>query len=105
MSVITIERSSGEERRDRRTESQVFERHGLFVFSLVSSPGAGKTTLLERTIQHLDGSLKLAVIEGDDKPLKYPGMVRNATVLVINKVDLAPTSTATLPCCVRTHCK
>ena len=28
--------------------------------------------------------------EGDDKPLKYPGMFRNASVLIINKVDLLP---------------
>ncbi len=28
--------------------------------------------------------------EGDDKPLKYPAMFRNASVLVINKVDLVP---------------
>jgi hydrogenase nickel incorporation protein HypB len=28
--------------------------------------------------------------EGDDKPLKYPGMFRNASVLVINKIDLLP---------------
>jgi hydrogenase nickel incorporation protein HypB len=28
--------------------------------------------------------------EGDDKPLKYPGMFRNAGVLLINKIDLAP---------------
>lgn len=28
--------------------------------------------------------------EGDDKPLKYPGMFRNASVLIINKVDLIP---------------
>ncbi|MGO9481691.1 MAG: hydrogenase nickel incorporation protein HypB [Candidatus Kryptoniota bacterium] len=26
--------------------------------------------------------------EGDDKPLKYPAMFRNASVLVVNKVDL-----------------
>lgn len=26
--------------------------------------------------------------EGDDKPLKYPAMFRNASVLIINKVDL-----------------
>jgi len=26
--------------------------------------------------------------EGDDKPLKYPAMFRNASILVINKVDL-----------------
>lgn len=28
--------------------------------------------------------------EGDDKPLKYPAMFRNASVLIINKVDLLP---------------
>jgi hydrogenase nickel incorporation protein HypB len=32
--------------------------------------------------------------EGDDKPLKYPGMFRNASVLLINKIDLLPY----LPC-------
>jgi len=32
----------------------------------------------------------LSTAEGDDKPLKYPGMFRNAAVLVINKVDLLP---------------
>ncbi len=28
--------------------------------------------------------------EGDDKPLKYPAMFRNAAVLLINKTDLLP---------------
>ncbi len=28
--------------------------------------------------------------EGDDKPLKYPSMFRNASVLLINKIDLLP---------------
>ena len=28
--------------------------------------------------------------EGDDKPLKYPAMFRNASVLIINKIDLLP---------------
>jgi hydrogenase nickel incorporation protein HypB len=32
----------------------------------------------------------LSVTEGADKPLKYPAMFRNASVLVINKVDLLP---------------
>ncbi|MCX8009735.1 MAG: hydrogenase nickel incorporation protein HypB [Ignavibacteria bacterium] len=30
----------------------------------------------------------LSTTEGDDKPLKYPAMFRNAKVLVINKIDL-----------------
>jgi hydrogenase nickel incorporation protein HypB len=32
----------------------------------------------------------LSTTEGDDKPLKYPGMFRNASVLIINKTDLIP---------------
>jgi hydrogenase nickel incorporation protein HypB len=28
--------------------------------------------------------------EGEDKPLKYPAMFRNASVLIINKIDLLP---------------
>ncbi len=37
--------------------------------------------------------LKVVIVsttEGDDKPLKYPGMFRNASVLIINKIDLLP---------------
>ena len=32
----------------------------------------------------------LSVTEGDDKPLKYPAMFRNARVLIVNKTDLLP---------------
>jgi len=32
----------------------------------------------------------LSTTEGDDKPLKYPGMFRNSSVLLINKIDLIP---------------
>jgi len=32
----------------------------------------------------------ISVTEGEDKPLKYPGMFRNASVLIINKIDLLP---------------
>lgn len=32
----------------------------------------------------------VSTTEGDDKPLKYPAMFRNAEVLIINKIDLAP---------------
>jgi len=28
--------------------------------------------------------------EGDDKPLKYPSMFRNSSVLIVNKIDLLP---------------
>jgi hydrogenase nickel incorporation protein HypB len=32
----------------------------------------------------------LSTTEGDDKPLKYPAMFRNASALVVNKIDLLP---------------
>jgi hydrogenase nickel incorporation protein HypB len=32
----------------------------------------------------------LSTTEGDDKPLKYPGMFRNSSILIINKIDLIP---------------
>src|SRR6266516_726097 len=39
--------------------------HGLRTINMMSSAGAGKTTLLEQTIRHLNGRLRLGVIEGD----------------------------------------
>jgi hydrogenase nickel incorporation protein HypB len=170
MSVITIERKVLEKNDEIAQQNRaLFAGHRLFVFNIVSSPGAGKTSLLERTIEHLAGTIRLAVIEGDvqtdfdarrvarysvpvvqivtnggchlearlvrdaalqmdlanldlliienvgnlvcpanydlgeafkvvlvsttegdDKPLKYPGMIRNSSVLVINKTDLVP---------------
>ena len=41
----------------------------------------------------LGEALKVVVAsttEGDDKPLKYPAMFRNSSVLIINKIDLIP---------------
>jgi hydrogenase nickel incorporation protein HypB len=32
----------------------------------------------------------LSTTEGDDKPLKYPAMFRNSSILLINKIDLVP---------------
>ena len=32
----------------------------------------------------------LSTTEGDDKPLKYPAMFLNSSVLIVNKVDLIP---------------
>jgi hydrogenase nickel incorporation protein HypB len=44
---------------------RIFDRHGVFVVNLMSSPGAGKTTLLERTLVALKEEFAIAVIEGD----------------------------------------
>ncbi len=170
MSVITIERKILEKNDEiaRQNRARLTE-HGVLALNMVSSPGSGKTSLIERTLEHLNGKLRVAVIEGDvhtsldaeriaryrvpvvqivthggchldahlvaeamtkldltrldvliienvgnlvcpanydlgeamkvviisttegeDKPLKYPAMFRQAAVLVINKVDLLP---------------
>jgi hydrogenase nickel incorporation protein HypB len=44
---------------------QHFDQHNVLAINLMSSPGAGKTALLEATIQQLDPSIRIAVIEGD----------------------------------------
>jgi hydrogenase nickel incorporation protein HypB len=33
----------------------------------------------------------LSVAEGDDKPLKYPGIFRRARLMLLHKIDLLPT--------------
>ena len=41
----------------------------------------------------LGEAMKVVVVsttEGDDKPLKYPGMFHNASVMIVNKIDLVP---------------
>jgi len=170
MRVITIERKIlGKNDEIAEQNRNLFLQHKIFVFNLVSSPGSGKTSILERTLEHLAGTINVAVIEGDvqtdfdaqrvakynvpvvqivtrggchldanlirdalqkisldklqvliienvgnlvcpanydlgeavkvviasttegdDKPLKYPEMFRNASVLLINKIDLLP---------------
>ncbi len=66
MGVITIERKVLEKNDEiARQNREIFKHHGIFVINLVSSPGSGKTSILERTLEHLRGTLPLAVIEGD----------------------------------------
>jgi hydrogenase nickel incorporation protein HypB len=170
MSIVTIERKVLERNDEVARQNRAdFQRHGIFVFNIVSSPGAGKTSILERTLEQIGPDLRIAVIEGDvqtdfdarrvarykvpvvqivtnggchlearlvrdalagielagldmliienvgnlvcpanydlgealkvvvlsttegdEKPLKYPGMFLNASVLIINKIDLLP---------------
>lgn len=44
---------------------RLFKEKGIAVFNLLSSPGSGKTSLIERTVSHLHGQLRTAVITGD----------------------------------------
>ena len=63
-----------------------FSAHGIFALNLVSSPGSGKTTLLVKTIAALQGSLPLAVIEGDQQTDNDAARIRatGAQALQIN---------------------
>jgi hydrogenase nickel incorporation protein HypB len=60
--------------------------HGIFALNLVSSPGSGKTTLLVKSISALNGSLPLAVIEGDQQTDNDTARIRatGAPALQIN---------------------
>jgi len=44
---------------------ELFDRHGIYVINLMSSPGAGKTSLVENTIRYFQQKYRIAVIEGD----------------------------------------
>lgn len=43
----------------------LLDAHGVVALNVMASPGAGKTSLILRTIERLDGSLRLGVVEGD----------------------------------------
>jgi len=53
-----------------------FERDGVFVLNLVSSPGSGKTALLCRTIDALQGRVTVNVIEGDQQTSRDADRIR-----------------------------
>lgn len=42
-----------------------FDRNGILVLNLMSSPGSGKTTLLEKTAEALKDEISMGVLEGD----------------------------------------
>jgi len=68
MSIITIERKVLEKNDEIAGRNRaLFREHGVFVFNIVSSPGSGKTSILERTLEHLAGKLRIAVIEATCK--------------------------------------
>jgi hydrogenase nickel incorporation protein HypB len=170
MAILKIERAVLQKNDDiAGFNRRLFERFGIMVLNIVSSPGSGKTSLLEQMLARFRGRINAAVIEGDvqtdldarrisvfgipvvqivtdggchveaglvrdavanltldgvqlllienvgnlvcpanydlgesmkvvvvsmtegdDKPLKYPGMFRKASILVINKIDLTP---------------
>ncbi|HEY4613459.1 MAG TPA: hydrogenase nickel incorporation protein HypB, partial [Bacteroidota bacterium] len=66
MSVVTVERKILEKNDEVAARNRaLFKQQGVFVINLVSSPGSGKTSVLERTLQEVQNTVSVAVIEGD----------------------------------------
>jgi hydrogenase nickel incorporation protein HypB len=66
MSIVTVERKILEKNDDVAAQNrQLFKNNNLFTINLLSSPGSGKTSLLEKTMEKLDNSVKIGVVEGD----------------------------------------
>ena len=78
--ILSKNDSYAKENRDYLAE------RGIFALNLVSSPGSGKTTLLVKSINALNGSLPLAVIEGDQQTDNDAARIRatGAPALQIN---------------------
>jgi hydrogenase nickel incorporation protein HypB len=65
MKVSIVERILSANDQIAADNRRVFDEKGVFVINLMASPGAGKTSLILRTIEALQGKLRLGVIEGD----------------------------------------
>lgn len=52
---------------DRMAERNraTFDQAGLYAINIMASPGAGKTSLILKTLEALNGRLRLGVVEGD----------------------------------------
>lgn len=44
---------------------ETFDSAGVYAINIMASPGAGKTSLILKTLESLNGRLRLGVIEGD----------------------------------------
>ncbi len=64
--VVEVNRSLLEANQKQADSNRHHIEHmGAVAINLISSPGSGKTTLLERTIEALQDTVKIGVIEGD----------------------------------------
>jgi hydrogenase nickel incorporation protein HypB len=85
--MVKIERDILSKNDSYALENRTYlSEHGIFALNLVSSPGSGKTTLLVKSINALNGSLPLVVIEGDQQTDNDAARIRatGAPALQIN---------------------
>jgi hydrogenase nickel incorporation protein HypB len=64
--------------RHARFNREFLAERGIFAVNLVSSPGSGKTTLLTETIQRLQPTTPVTVIEGDQQTTNDADRIRAA---------------------------
>lgn len=48
-----------------KNNQNIFNEAGIFAINIMASPGAGKTTFIIKTLESLQGRLRIGVIEGD----------------------------------------
>ena len=66
MSVVTVERKILKKNDEIAAENrQIFKENKVFTINLLSSPGSGKTSLLEKTLERLNNTIQIGVVEGD----------------------------------------
>jgi hydrogenase nickel incorporation protein HypB len=66
--LITIEQNILEKNEEAANRNrQYFQEHHIFTLNLMSSPGSGKTSLLVKTIEELNETQSMVVIEGDQQ--------------------------------------
>lgn len=69
--MMTVQRIEVRERVMARNDElanlvrQRLAESNVVALNLISAPGSGKTTLLERTLEHLDGEIEIAIVTGD----------------------------------------
>jgi hydrogenase nickel incorporation protein HypB len=63
--VPVVERILSANDRMAARNRQVLDQAGLYSINIMASPGAGKTSLILKTLESLNGQLRLGVVEGD----------------------------------------
>ena len=64
--VLTIKEDVlGANAENAKTNRELMDKHHILMINIMSSPGAGKTSLIMQTIKRLQGTSRIAVIEGD----------------------------------------
>ena len=82
--LITLEENIlGENEQFAAQNRNLLQSMGFYTLNLMSSPGSGKTTLLVETLNALRGSMRCAVIEGDQQTSHDADRVAQAGVPVV----------------------